>query len=147
GEKAQRTTPGLYDSQTVARTQPYGIGIQRALEVILLPRSRSIAPDHTSAAFNREAPQPSQIFVRHRRLLGPGDRFLPEQIRAPVNSELQSSREKAHLKSRKRDLQTGSVSFDLTRDSVVAGPRALDFVGLARQVNGTITGARIPGDA
>ena len=111
-EKANGPAPGFDDAQTVARTQPYRVSIQSAAKIVLLPRSRWVAPNQASAFPDREALQPGQVFVCHRRLLRLGNRFLPEQTRSLVNREVQPSRENAHLKSWEGDLQTGSLSPD-----------------------------------
>src|SRR5579883_36496 len=99
----------------------------------MLPGAGGIPPYHAAAIGNCEALQPSDVFIRHRGLFGPGDGLLPQQVRAAIDRILQRTGENTGFESVKYDFETGSFGFYAARGRVISGPGLADFFGLARQ--------------
>ena len=89
-------------------------------------------PGDAGEQLGGESAQAPFIGVGERRLLGPGDGLLPEQVGAAVDGPLEAAREDAHRETGEGDLQPGAVGLDRAAFGLIRRPVPADLLGVVQ---------------
>ena len=133
GKDRQRPLRRIQNLQAVPRPQIHRLRVRRSAKLVLLPVLRRVAPDQLRILANRKALQPGLVDVCHRRLLGAGNRLLPQQVRAFIGGELEIAGKDPQRQAVEGYTHPVAVRDYLARVRVVADLRPANLARVPRR--------------